>query len=200
LEGAGFLFGAHNVKMASGNLEQDRGFTLLEVLIAAVVMAIILMGLISSITGSFLATDMANKASEAQATARRLLEEASELSYSAILLLNGNSLITTDGVAAKFQVYETTPGLLTLEVEVCRPTGALTLSQLSTMTMAQFHALSAQDGSRVRFTTLNSGLMPKQSATQGSSGSSGSTGAPGSGSGGGNTGSGGSSGGGGLFW
>jgi hypothetical protein len=108
---------------------------------------------------------MANKASEAQATARRLLEEACELSYSDMLLLDGNSMIAADGIAAKYQVYETATGLLMVEVEVCRPSVEISLSDLSGMTMAEFRQLDALDGSRVRFATLSTGLMERAPVT-----------------------------------
>jgi len=147
------------VRIIAGRNGAERGFTLLELMIASVVMAIIFMGLISSITGAFLATDMANRACEAQATTRRLLEEATELAYGDMLLLDGNSLITADGLAAKFQVFETSPGLLSVEVEVCRPAMQLTLAELAAMTMEQFSGIEAVQGSRVRFTTLSTGAM-----------------------------------------
>ena len=137
----------------------DGGFTLLEVMIASVVMAIIFMGLLSSITGAFLATDMAKQASESQAMARRLIEEAREFAYGDMLLLDGNSLITPHGLAAKYRVFETSPGLLTLEVEVCRPDMNLSLPELAAMTMEQFGQIRAVLGSRLRFTTLSTGVM-----------------------------------------
>ena len=139
----------------------EGGFTLLELMIASVVMAIIFMGLISSITGSFLATDMANRASEAQATARTLLEEATELSYGDALMLDGSSLVTDSGVAGKYQVFETAPGLLTIEVEVCRPIDALTVVQLAAMTMQEFRQVPSVQGSRITFTTLSTGAMQR---------------------------------------
>jgi len=128
-------------------------------MIASVVMAVIFMGLISSITAAFLSTNMANRASEAQATARRMMEEAMELSRGDMLLLDGNSVITADGLAAKYQVFEISPGLLILEVEVCRPATSISLAQLAAMTMDAFHDLRVADGCRVRFTTLSTGAM-----------------------------------------
>ena len=157
--------GVDLVRLASGRAHRDGGFTLLEVLIATVIMAIIFMGLISAISGTFLSATMANRATEAQDTARQLLEEASELSYADMLLLHGNALIGTGGLAAKIQVYEVSTGLLLLEVEVCRPTTMPTLSALSAMTMAQFHALPSQAGSRVRFTTLTTGRFGAAAAS-----------------------------------
>lgn len=143
----------------------ESGFTLLELMMAAAVMAILFMGLISSITGAFLATDMANRASEAQATTRRLLEEAMELAYEDMLLLDGNTLVTPEGIAAKYQVYETTPGLLTLEAEVCCPEVAISLSELAAMGMQEFRELKVVSGSRVRFTTLSTGMMARAEVT-----------------------------------
>ncbi len=150
--------------MPTGNLDQDGGFTLLEVLIAAVVMAIILMGLISSITGSFIATDASNKASESQATARQLLEEAVGLNYGEQVQLADSATVTADGLAAKYQVYETAVGLLTVEVEVCRPLTPRSADELHAMTMPEFHALEAVPGSRVRFTTLSCGFTQRLGA------------------------------------
>ena len=181
------------MRIASERGRSDGGFTLLELMIASVVMAIIFMGLLSSITGAFLATNMANKASEAQATARRLLEEAADLSYGDMVLLDGNSLITQDGLAAKYQVYEMSQGLLTLEVEVCRPTNPLTLSALASMTIAQFREVPCIDGSRIRYTTLSTGMIERATVTN-------QTGASGSGSSGSGSGSGSGSDGGGWWW
>ena len=143
----------------------EKGFTLLELMIASVVMAIIFMGLISSLTGSFLATDMANKSTEAQALGRRMLEEAMQLEYGDELLLNGNALITDEGIAAKYEVFETSPGLLTVEVEVCRPLQAVTTAELSAMTMGEFQQLACLEGSRVHFTTMSTGVMQRAVVT-----------------------------------
>lgn|GEM_PF-2064689 len=153
------------MRLAKRRRHTNGGFTLLELMIAIVVMAIIFMGLVSSVTGSFLATGMANKATQAQAVARQMLEEAMELSYGDMLLLDGDSVITTDGIAAKYQVFEVTPGLLMLQVEVCRPYPAVSLATLSAMSMTNFHALNAVDGSRVSFVTLSTGLMARAAVT-----------------------------------
>jgi len=153
------------VRILRADRGTDGGFTLLEVMIAGVVMAIIFMGLVSSISGSFLATDMANKASESQATARRVLEEAVELDYGDALLLDGNALVTESGIAAKYQVFETTPGLLTVEVEVCRPMTAISSAELSAMTMEEFGEVPAIEGSRMRFTTLSTGRIERATVT-----------------------------------
>ena len=152
----------------AGFRRRDSGFTLLEVMVAAVVMAIIFMGLVSSITGSFLATDMANKATEAQATARTILEEALDLAYGDALLLDGNALVTEGGLAGKYSVYETAPGLLTSEVQVCRPMEAISSAELSAMTMEEFEELRSIEGSRISFTTLSTGLMARASVTDAS--------------------------------
>ena len=156
--GAGFLFfRGTDVRLVNRRRHADGGFTLLEIMIACVVMAIVFMGLISSMSGAFLATGMANKASESQATARQMLEEAMELSYDDMLLLDGDSIITTDGLAAKYQAFEVTPGLLMLQVEVCRPYPAISLVTLSKMSMSNFHALDVVDGSRVSFVAEHGG-------------------------------------------
>jgi prepilin-type N-terminal cleavage/methylation domain-containing protein len=153
------------VRLGKRRHRADGGFTLLELMIATVVMAIIFMGLISSITGSFLATGTANKATESQAIARQMLEEAMELSYGDMLLLDGDSLITADGLAAKYQVFEVTPGLLELRVEICRPYPAMSLATLSAMSMTNFHGLTAIDGSRLWFVTLSTGVMARATVT-----------------------------------
>jgi type II secretory pathway pseudopilin PulG len=176
-EGAGFLFaGGGSVRLSGRPRRTDGAFTLLELMIACVVMAIIFMGLISSITAAFLSTNMANKASEAQATARRMLEEAMELSRGDMLLLDGNSVITADGLAAKYQVFETSPGLLMLEVEVCRPTRSVSLAELAAMSMDDFHDLEVISGSRVRFMTLSTGAMERATVTNQTGGAVGTSG------------------------
>ena len=134
-------------------------------MIAAVVMAIIFMGLISSLTGSFLATDMANNATQAQATARRMLEEAMQLQFGDALMLNGSALVTADGIAGKFEVFETSPGLLTVEVEVCRPVESLTTAELAAMTVQEFGQVAAIGGSRIRLTTYTTGVLQRAAVT-----------------------------------
>ena len=188
------------MRLADRRRQTDSAFTLLELMIAAVVTAIVFMGLISSITGAFLSTSMANKASEAQATARQMLEEAMELSYGDMLLLDGNSVITTDGLAAKYEVFEVTPGLLMLEVEICRPATPISLAELSDKSK-RIQDLEAVGGSRIRFSTLSTGVMARATVTRqtgatGGSSGSGTGGNGGSGSGTGDNGTGGN----GLFW
>ncbi len=151
----------------------EKGLTLLELVIAAVVMAIIFLGLISSITRSFMAANNANMATKAQATARQMLEEARQLSYDNILMLDGSALITEDGLAGKYQVFETIPGLLTLEAEVCRPVDCPSLAELAAMEMTKFHQLVSMAGSRIRFTTLTIGLMERAEMTHDTTGDSG---------------------------
>ena len=52
-----------------------------------------------------------------------------------------------------------------LQVEVCRPYPAVSLATLSAMSMANFHALNAVDGSRVSFVTLSTGVMARAAVT-----------------------------------
>ena len=144
---------------SAGLTPRQRGFTLLELMIAAVVMSIVFMGLISTMSGAFLTADVASTTTRAQETARRLLEEAREYTYDQLLLLNGSALLTEDGMAAKYQVYETNIGLLTVEVEVCRLKNIITSDDLTAMSMPEFHALEAVNAVRVRFTTLSTGAM-----------------------------------------
>ena len=147
------------MKIAIQNAGNDRGFALIEIMIAAVVMAVVMMGLLSSLSGAFLAANTANEASESQAMARRLLEEATELSYGGLVELQNSALVTEGGLAAKYQVYETAVGLLVVEVEVCRPATSLSADQVAAMTMSEFHTLNVVTGSRVRFTTLSIGTV-----------------------------------------
>ncbi len=169
------------MRVSLNHARGNRGFTLLEVLIAAVVMAVVFMGLMSSISGTFMATNMANRASWAQATARRMLEEATELDYSALLLIDGNALVTSDGLAARFEVYEASAGLIFVQVDVCQPKTPLTQAQVAALTQAQFDALPVVNGSRVRFSTLTTALLGNTLSSQGVLGASG-QGSSGSGS------------------
>jgi prepilin-type N-terminal cleavage/methylation domain-containing protein len=158
------LFHGGNMLSVMGR-RADSGFTLLEVMFASIIMAIVFMGLLASLSGSFLTTGMAERTSESQATAKRLLEEACELAYADMLLLDGNAIVTPQGLAAKYQVFETSSGLLTLEVEVLRPRNAVSVAALSAMSMSDFCKLQTIDGSHVGFTTLSTGLMSRASVT-----------------------------------
>ena len=135
------------------------GFTLIELMIAALIMGIIFMALISSMTGAFLTTDAASMTTRAQGTARRLLEETRDYTYDQLLLMNGSAIVTDDGMSAKYQVYETSIGLLTVEVEVCRLKNSISPTDLAAMSMPDFHALDAVAGVRVRLTTLSRGAQ-----------------------------------------
>ena len=132
----------------------QRGFTLLELMIAAVILVILFMGFMSSLTSSFLADVSSNIANSSRANAERLMEESLDLSYEDCLLLDENAVLTSDGLACKIGVSQVGAGLLMIEVNVLKPKQPQTLAELAAMSLVNFRNLPATPGSSVRLLSL----------------------------------------------
>lgn len=130
------------------------GFTLVELMVAAVILAILFMAFLSTLTGSFLADTSSTIANSARVTAERLMEESLDLSYSQCLLLDQNAVLAADGLACKIGVVEVSTGLLLIEVNVCKPVHTYSPAQLAAMTLVNFRNLDYTSGSPVRLLCL----------------------------------------------
>ena len=117
----------------------QRGFTLLELMIAAVILVILFMGFMSSLTSSFLADVSSNIANSSRANAERLMEESLDLSYSDCLLLDENAVLTSDGLACKIGVSQVGAGLV-LQVAVVFDVTAARFAQRS-----RFHEMGHRE-------------------------------------------------------
>ena len=137
-------------------LGNERGFTLLELMVAAVILVVLFMAFLSTLTGSFLADTMATTANAARATAERLMEESLDLSYNDCRMLDQNAVVTDQGLACKLAVVEVSPGLSIIEIFICKPTPPLTLGQLAAMSIADVRELPRLSGSEVRLLCLKS--------------------------------------------
>jgi prepilin-type N-terminal cleavage/methylation domain-containing protein len=135
---------------------RDAGFSLLELMIAAVVVVILAMGLASSMGSAFMADNAARGAAASTNACQQTLEELQQMAYGDVLACDGDAMIGTENVAVKISAFESTTGLILIEVYACRPAPAQTLLALGGMTMAQVKALPAVEGSQVRLLTYRS--------------------------------------------
>ena len=153
--GAGFVF----VRLvAEGKMlsirAREQGFSLLEALIAAVVVVILLLGFMGSVVGSFLADAGSRNTGLAVNVARQTMEEAVELDYADALALDGDTSLTGEGMAVRISVVQSTPTLALIEVWVCRPAPALTLVQLQALSLDGIKQLRSAPGSQFSLVTM----------------------------------------------
>lgn len=132
----------------------QKGFTLLELTIAAVILVILLMTFLSTLTSSFLADNVAVTTNACRATAERLMEEVLDLSFGDTPMVDQNAVLTADGIAAKIAVLEEAPDLLLVEVYVLKPRNGIALDELAQMSMPVIRDLEPAPGSRVRLLCL----------------------------------------------
>jgi len=133
------------------------GFTLLELMIAAAVLSILFMAFISTLTGSFLASNTSITANSARACAQRLMEETMDIDYADCHLLHQNAVLTPEGLACKMGVVQVSTDLVIIEVNVCKPIQSKTLAQLAAMSLPAFRNLQCTSGSSVRLLSLRAG-------------------------------------------
>gem|GEM_PF-3661902 len=138
-------------------VRRDAGFSLLEVMIAAVVVVILAMGLASSMGSAFMADNAARGAAASTNACQQTLEELQQLAYGDVLACDGDAMFASENVAVKISAFESTAGMILIEVYACRPAQTQTLIGLGGMTMAQVKALPAVAGSQVRLLTYRSG-------------------------------------------
>lgn len=142
------------IRVTCSTADRQKGFTLLELMIAAVILVLLFMAFLSTLTGSFLADTTATTANNARATAERLMEETLDLSYGDCLMVDQNAALTAQGLACKLGVAEITSGLLSIEVYVCKPTQPVTLAELAAMSLADVRDMESVPGGQVRLLCL----------------------------------------------
>ena len=130
------------------------GMTLVEVMVALMVLSIVFMGLMASYSSSVTMNNGANARNRVLARAQQLIEEAAELGYADALLVDGDALVAEDGCVLKVSVTEVELGLERIEVYGCRLEQNETAATLAGMTMDQVKALRSEKMSRVSLVTL----------------------------------------------
>ena len=136
---------------------KNAGFTLLEVMIATVILVTLALGLATSMGAAFMADAAARNAAASTHAAQQVMEELQHLDYGDVLACDGDAMLTSEGIALKLSVSEVMVGMLLVEVQTCRPTPDRTLAELADMSMTQVKALPAAAGSEVRLVTYRFG-------------------------------------------
>ena len=131
----------------------NSGFSLIEVMIAMVIVVILALGLATSMCAAFLADSAAKNKTAAINTAQRLMEEIEQVDYGDLLSLHEDAVIDDDGMTLKISVTEVMVGMVMIEVSACRPVDTRTMSELSILTMSQFKEIVSREGSRVSLIT-----------------------------------------------
>lgn len=135
----------------------DSGFSLIEVVIAMVMLVILAMGMASSLGAAFMADAVARDTARSAHAAQQVLEELQPLQYADVLGEDGTAALTPQGVAVKISAHEAMVGMIMVEVFACRPTPPRSLADLGAMSMAQVKRLPAAPGSQVRVITYRAG-------------------------------------------
>ena len=135
----------------------EPGFTLLEVMIAAVIVVILAMGLAASMGVAFMADSSARNTAASTHACQQVMEEMQQLDYSDVLACDGDAILTAEGIAVKIGVSEAMVGMLLIDVAACRPTPQRNLLELSGLTMDQFRNIPSATGSVVHLVTYRAG-------------------------------------------
>ena len=132
----------------------QRGFSILEVLIAAVVVVLLVLAFLGSVVASFMADISSHNTNGSVNVARQTVEELFELSFSDVLALEGDTILTADGLAIRISVLQSAVDLAIIEVCVCRPAPMLTVVELQGLSLDDFKRLGAAKGSVFSLVTM----------------------------------------------
>lgn len=132
----------------------QRGFSLLEVLIAAVVVVVLVLSFLGSVVASFMADAASHNVNSSVNVARQTVEEVLELSFTDVLALDGDTILTADGLAIRISVLQSAVDLAIVEVCVCRPVPMLTAVELQGLSLDDFKRLGAAKGSVFSLVTM----------------------------------------------
>lgn len=138
----------------SANRGIEGGFTLLEVMIAAVVVVILLLGFVGSVVASFMADTGSHNTDTAVNVARQTMEEVMEVSFEDVLALDGDTALTDEGMAVRISVVQSTLTIALVEVSVCRPVSTMTLEELQTLSTEDFKRIREAQGSQFTLVTM----------------------------------------------
>lgn len=132
----------------------ESGLSLLEVLIAAAVLVILALAFLGNIVAAALGGAGNLNTNQAVNVARQTMEEVLETPFLDTLGLDGDTLLTTDGMAVRISVVQASVGLDLIEVTTCRPVPAQTLAQLQALSLQNFKTLKAAPGSLYSLVTM----------------------------------------------
>jgi len=132
----------------------EAGFTLLEVLIAAVVVVVLALAFLGSVVASFMADTGSHNSNAAVNAARQTMEEVMELAFGDVLALDGDTAVTSDGLAVRISVVQSTVSLALVEGAVCRPVSMVSVCELQAMSLEEFKRLGAAQGSKFSLVTM----------------------------------------------
>lgn len=132
----------------------QKGTSLIEVMIAAVVVVILALAFMGSVTASFMADASSHSVNGAMNVARATMEESIELSFADLLALDGDTILMSDGFAVRISVIQSSVNLALVEVTVCRPVPPLVLGQLQSLNLEEFKRLPAASGSVFSLVTM----------------------------------------------
>ena len=135
-------------------LNRQNGFSLLEVLIAAVVVVVLVLAFLGSVVASFMVDSSSHNSNASVNVARQTMEEVLELSFQDVLALDGDTVLTAEGLAVRISVVQSTVSLALVEVCVARPVPAMTVDQLQGLTLDDFRRMGAAKGSVFSLVTM----------------------------------------------
>ena len=139
--------------MRTGKCNQN-GFSLLEVMIAAVVVVVLVLAFMKSMVGTFLADSSSRNSSASVNLARNAMEEIVELAFDDVLALDGDTVITSEGLALRISAVQSSLHLSLVEVLVCRPVPRLSAGELHSLDLEEFRRLPCAQGSNFSLVTM----------------------------------------------
>ena len=135
-------------------LTRQNGVSLLEVLIAAVVVVVLVLAFLGSVVASFMADASSHNSNASVNVARQTMEEILELSFQDVLALEGDTVLTAEGLALRISVVQSTVDLALVEVCVARPVPTMTAAQLQGLSLDDFRRMGAAKGSVFSLVTM----------------------------------------------
>lgn len=96
---------------------REQGFTLIEVMIAAAVIAIVLIGVVSTLSTAFVADRVASESTRAQNYCRQTMETLMEQEFSTLPTFNGSSIVRGT-LSANIETTTVAVGLVRVGVTV----------------------------------------------------------------------------------
>jgi type II secretory pathway component PulJ len=97
----------------------SRAFTLFETLLAAAILSLVTVGVLSAVNGAFLADRTAANTTSSQTIAKRVMEESLGTAYDDLLNLHGNTAVV-DGFTVQVAVVQQGIDVRLIEVTVTK--------------------------------------------------------------------------------
>ena len=99
------------------NRHDEAGFSLFEIVLAAGILSLVMLGVLAAMNGSFMADEVAANTTRSQTIARQAMEECLAVSYDDLLSLDGNTA-TVDGFTVTISVLQSSLDMRLIEVVV----------------------------------------------------------------------------------